>query len=186
MRLPSQDDEDYFLLYPRTYAMNTYLRRPGTTVFGKKRGVVEVADVDAAVNDGAALKGLATTIRVSEIWDPSHTDLLFEGIPVSAPPNGDDAAFNGYVKGYGGWKSVAGYWKSTPACSSYLSKKGQRSDESCQDPGLHPWHGIRNNYLYCDGHVKAHPPVRQGWRASREDPGDFFVNHCRLPGAPCP
>jgi hypothetical protein len=30
LRLPARDDENNFLRYPRTYAMNTYLRSPGS------------------------------------------------------------------------------------------------------------------------------------------------------------
>ena len=46
-------------------------------------------------------------------------------------------------------------------CCNWMGAKGYYSKVFLDtfQPGK-PWHGKKNNYLYCDGHVVARPPGR--------------------------
>ena len=180
-RPPPRGDAWHFLAYNRSYAMNAYLRSPGAPARGASR---RIADVDKA--DLRSLRQLPGGIHLSKISDPSKVCLLFEGIPTSTPPNSPNAAFNGYVKSDGDWTYVAGYWTTASSCSRFISHNGKFPDESCQELGLAPWHGAVNTYLYCDGHIRTHRPVTEGWRPTLADPGDFLVSHCRDANSICP
>lgn len=190
---PSKGDAWYFLNFPRSYGMNTFLRAPAKTIEHKLGPApTDVTDPDAfnpaaEPRPDADLSFLPNGITRSGIPAPAETVLLFEGIPVRAQAGSKNSAFNGYVHRHGDWRSVGGYWKDPADCTALVSKNGKFRGQTCQDPGLRPWHGGGlNNYLYCDGHVAAHRPVVEGWRPTRTDPGDFLVTHCRTAQAPCP
>jgi len=80
------------------------------------------------------------TLPASQVVVPAQTILLYEGIPDMIQ------GWVGYVGRCGDWTQVRGYdRKPDPA--------KWRSDE--------PWHGKQNNYLFCDGHVKAMAPEKE-------------------------
>lgn len=80
-------------------------------------------------------------ISFTGIDAPSRTILLFEGIPADDTNNLGE----GYVYRCGDWTCVRGYY---PKARRYW----QLADR--------PWHGIRNNYLMCDGHVISMAPEK--------------------------
>lgn len=174
-----------YLKYPRTYTMNALLRAPGTAVVksGSMAGTYQVADPDAYSyfqnpNNYNILNTLPG-INTVNIAEPSQTNLLFEGIPESTSDK-----YNGYTGRCGTWESVGGFYPNGPACKAglYATYTGTQ----CAAVGWKAWHNGMDNYLYCDGHVKAHKPKVQGWTPSSGDAGEFFVSHCRTATAPCP
>lgn len=197
----------YFYMFPRSYAMNTLLRNPGQPV--KNTGtpanpvivpdtsVAAIPDVDACnslntskpANCGKTNylpSGTSTTVIVA----PANTVLLYEGIPAQVDVGaGGSAYYNGYVGRTGDWKSVAGYYTIQSDCDAFVG--GAQYHESCFKQGAQPWHTGVNDYLYCDGHVKAHTPLTKGatldaTAATNASLAEFFVTHCKDASAPCP
>ncbi len=148
-----------------------------------------VADVDAcnsfmsASSGTCRIGGLPSGISIAAISEPATTNLIYEGIP-AATGNTSNGFYNGYVARNGDWKAVGGYYPTAAACKAWIDPNGS-FNQTCQNSGANPWHFEMNNYLYVDGHVKAHVPVKVGWTPTSGDPGDFMVNHCRN-GAACP
>lgn len=83
------------------------------------------------------VQGIACTHVIS----PGRTILLFEGIPAdSSSANGE-----GYVYRCGDWTTVRGY-HTRPRPHFQLADR--------------PWHGKKNNYLMCDGHIMSMEPEK--------------------------
>lgn len=79
------------------------------------------------------------------IEDPRRTILLYEGMPVTlAPPW---PAGIEYIYRCGDWTCVRGWFTQEQPCLHTLNS-------------WLPWHTDKNNYLYCDGHVRSHVPDR--------------------------
>ncbi len=85
-------------------------------------------------------------INVSAIAEPRGTILLYEGVPRTR--EFEDVAYTEdkitYIYRCANWTWVRGYY------GGYKHTIG---------PGQ-PWHGRKNNYLYCDGHIVCRPPGR--------------------------
>lgn len=115
---------------PRTYTMNSYLRY--------------IPDVEYPLSI-ALDKRLMRGISLYKIQRPAKTILLFEGLPLLGKwENSPDPAYV-YIYRCCNWTGVKGYY------SKVIHDTFQ--------PGK-PWHGSKNNYLYCDGHVVARSPGR--------------------------
>ncbi len=201
--MPIQGLGSYFYKFPRSYGMNNYLRAAGQPVKASGATFIPdpsknpVTDVDACNSFSSPyptsscgtsatsnnLGALPSGISAAAISEPAATNLLYEGIPAqtSLTKNG---FYNGYVGRNGDWKTVGGYYVTSAACTAWIDPTNVFG-ETCQNAGANPWHTGMNNYLYVDGHVKAHVPVRVGWTPTPGDPGEFLVNHCRS-GAACP
>ena len=165
----------YFLNFPRSYGMNQYLRGAGITTNGIRIGDPDDYNPARLPRGYQFLNKLLPGITQAAIAEPSSTDLLYEGIPEQTADK-----FNGYVGRCGDWTTTGGYYPTVDACRRGMSVTG------CQRQGTDAWHNKVNNYLYCDGHVKARHPVTEGWVPAPGAPGDFLVTHCRMPGAACP
>ncbi|MEN6520146.1 MAG: type II secretion system protein [Armatimonadota bacterium] len=77
----------------------------------------------------------------SKIETPRRTILLFEGMPVTRNwPEGQD-----YIFRCGNWECVRGW-------------SIQELPQQCTVNSWKPWHGEKNNYLYCDGHIQSFKP----------------------------
>ena len=90
--------------------------------------------------DYPACTGILRGIRESDIPHPGRTILLYEGLPEIVNGKID------YIKRCANWIWIRG-WYPKPVPTKYF-----RADR--------PWHGRFNNYLYCDGHVRARVPER--------------------------
>jgi prepilin-type processing-associated H-X9-DG protein len=79
------------------------------------------------------------------IEDKGRTILLYEGVPVTAkPPWAGDLD---YIYRCGNWTCVRGWFPANqPKPNTDLSWLS--------------WHGEKNNYLYCDGHIRSFKPNR--------------------------
>jgi prepilin-type processing-associated H-X9-DG protein len=179
----AKDDRRFYQNFPRSYSMNYFLTSPGRVdllLRNKKKEVISVTDPDS-LNPALTEKGFIPLIRLpqgivrSKILRAEQTVLLFEGIPLKVE-NGEQAA------AYAGasWDGVAGFFPDAAAC------RAAHRDKDCQASGIMPFHGLQNNYLYCDGHLQAKQPKRKGWVPTASDPGEFLVRHCRSLEAPCP
>lgn len=120
---------------PRSYSMNSYLRRP--------------ADIEYPTS--IRILGGA---RLLEIEEPTRTILLFEGLHLAG---GFENQID-YIYRCGNWTCVSGYADGI----LHTVNSGR------------PWHHPVNNYLFCDGHVKARAPgrktvgLRSTWKEMRE------------------
>ncbi|MDH7603196.1 MAG: DUF1559 domain-containing protein [Armatimonadota bacterium] len=121
---------------PRSYSMNSYLR---TCRSPSQPQPVPDMEYPACINQ---LCG----IHVSAICEPRSTILLFEGMQRTR--EFEDAAYTEdqvfYIYRCANWTWVRGYRPGV------LYTIGSGS----------PWHGNKNNYLYCDGHVVLREPAR--------------------------
>jgi len=196
--LPAKNGGYYYYAFPRSYAMNNLLRMPGKPyrkATAPATGVEPdptkdpVIDMDACSNLNpskpsycSGTGSLPAGISLTAVSEPSKTNLIYEGIPATtnSPTNG---FYNGYVGRTGDWARVAGYFVTDAACKAWIDPSGSYN-ETCQTAGAHPFHSEMNNYLYIDGHVKAHVPFQVG-QTLTPDNAEFFVNHCRGNNA-CP
>ena len=190
----------YYYNFPRTYGMNNLLRNPGqpvkntgttaSPVIAADTGKAAVTDVDACSylnsNRPAYCSGVSTLpegISLANLPEPSSTVMLYEGIPAQTS-NASNGYYNGYVGRNGDETVVAGYYPTAAACTNWIDSSGKYG-ETCQTKGLLPMHNGQDDYLYCDGHVKAHRPAVQGFVPTAATPSEFYVNHCRN-GNTCP
>lgn len=106
---------------------------------------------------------IITPIRLDSIPSPRMTILLYEGIQITVPVPGIKPEYRApgiYVYRCGDWTEVRG-WFPNPVNGAICANMA--------------WHGSLNNYLYCDGHVRARPPARYrntypqvSWEEARE------------------
>jgi len=96
--------------------------------------------------------------RESKIEEPRRTILLYEGLPITKDwPEGQD-----YIFRCGDWECVRGWWtESQPHRHSINSWK--------------PWHGNKNNYLYCDGHIRSFTPNKYPNRPPFDRSNEWWV-----------
>jgi prepilin-type N-terminal cleavage/methylation domain-containing protein/prepilin-type processing-associated H-X9-DG protein len=173
--------------YPRSYAMNQQLINPGTASDG-----TVVSDPDALSPLTGTTGGYTTMQKITSpvgdnrIAAPSQTVLLFEGIGELDTTPSD---FDGFVYQEGDFTEAGGYYgpnstANAGACTAVINPKYG----GCEPQGFAAWHTGMNDYLYCDGHVKAHRPPTIGefnsYRSSGGTPSDpylyeFNVTHCR-------
>lgn len=171
---PAIGTSSYYLNFPRSYGMNGLLRSGGAVAPGTSGCAVTSISDPEQYNYYLTPTGYKCTnglpgITLSAIGYPAETNLIYEGIPES-----ENDKYNGYTGRDGTWESVAGFYKTAAHCSSFLG-----FGDPCFPQGLNPWHTLKNDYLFCDGHVKAHSPVQEGWLPTPGNPGDFMVSHCR-------
>ena len=160
--------------YPRTYGMNEFLTNPGPTYqcATGASGCKNISDPDSyypRVADEAKKTGtdqplsdLDLPITLSRITSPANTDLLYEGITEDGATSNQ---YTGSSQGYGSWMRVKGFW------ASLTNEKKFWYAAVTPDK---PYHGTRSNYLFCDGHVKALVPVKQGYDIS-QDPNQIWT-----------
>jgi len=178
--LPAYGTSSYYLNFPRSYGMNGLLRSGGTLAAGTYGcPVTSVSDPDAwnyyLDKKGYECDNGLPGITLAAISYPAETNMIYEGIPEVEADK-----YNGYVGRCGTWESVGGFYKTAADCSAFIGY-----GDPCEPLGLNAWHTQKNDYLFCDGHVKAHSPAQEGWVPTPGNAGDFMVNHCRDSNA-CP
>jgi len=169
--------------YPRTYAMNEFLTGAGGTYLCPGAGCKNVADPDSfypRVSDESKKSGTDQTlsdldnpITLAQINSPANTDLLYEGM---TEDGASSSKYTGSSPGYGSWFRVKGFWNSLAAEKKFWY--------AAQSPDK-PYHGARSNYLFCDGHVKARAPEKQGYDIT-QDPAQIWAIHDGRDGTPFP
>jgi len=179
---------DYFRNFPRSYSMNTFLKGGGSIVYKGK--TYNIPDPDACnplnpskPSDCVEAPYITNGITQAAITTPAGTVLLFEGIAEASTDK-----YNGYTNRAYDWTGVAGYWPTAAACATGMGYAAFHT--TCAVPGVAPFHGPTNNYLYCDGHVKSHNPSGAGTTLTAAGPNDpnvveFLTKHCH-DGNVCP
>ncbi len=173
--------------YPRTYSMNEFLTGAGGTYQctskTSTKGCVNVSDPDSyypRVSDEGTktrtdktLSDLDNPITLASIGSPANTDLLYE----TMTEDGDSSVkFTGSSQGYGSWQWVKGFWNSS-ADELKFWYAAQSPDQ--------PYHNSTNDYLFCDGHVKARRPEKQGYDVTK-DPNQIWTVQDGRDGKPFP
>jgi prepilin-type N-terminal cleavage/methylation domain-containing protein/prepilin-type processing-associated H-X9-DG protein len=101
-------------------------------------------------------------LLTSRIAAPAQTDLLFEGVMEDAG-QGKTCVTDNYcgqtAKG-GDFMNATGFWTTSSALFNYWSNKTSPTSAGAYlyQHGIAPVHSNLNNYLFCDGHVKARIP----------------------------
>ena len=67
--------------------------------------------------------------------------------------------YTGTSQSYGTWLWVKGYWNSLTDEKKFWY--------AAQSPDM-PYHRSTNDYLFCDGHVKARVPEKQGYDVTKD------------------
>ena len=144
--------------YARSYAMNVFLRSPGPNY----NGSYTVNDPDACYTAPAQylsvkykgssgksneyyLSGTNNPVNLAAIAEPANTDLLFEAMPEDS--SASPAYYYGSTSPNGDYMNVKGFWD-TLAHEQNFWYSAQAPDQAYHG-------GTRNNYLFCDGHVKT-------------------------------
>ncbi len=97
-------------------------------------------------------------VNINDLEEPSYTILLFEGLHLAG---GYEDQID-YIYRCGNWTCVSGYADGI----SHTVNSGR------------PWHSPMNNYLYCDGHLKARAPGRRtvGLRSTWKEMREWYVS----------
>ena len=119
-----------------------------------------------------------TPIGASVISSPAQTDMLFESLYEDAsggtkyqggtPSDGDWTVAQGHFNGTTGVADEKLHWYS--AVTPNLARHGS---------GL-------NNYLFCDGHVKARQPEPEGYDITQHLQDNIWLTHDGRDGTPLP
>ncbi len=161
--------------YPRTYSMNEFLTGAGGTYqcATGAAGCLNIADPDSyhpvASDEGKKsgytdkpLSDLDNPITIASIGSPANTDLLYETMTEDGPSSNQ---YTGSSQGYGTWLWVKGFWNSAADEAKFWY--------AAQSPDK-PYHNNTNDYLFCDGHVKARTPEKQGYDVTK-DPNQIWT-----------
>jgi prepilin-type processing-associated H-X9-DG protein len=163
--------------YTRSYAMNEFLAGPGTTTGLKTPLTIGDPDsyyprvADESKNYAASYKSSSPTdkpiyyddnpVTQAKIAAPAQTCLLFEGL-VEDSSNGNYA---GSATVSGSWMLAQGFWDTAAHEKAYWY--------AATNP-TQPYHTNLNNYLFCDGHVKARIPEKRGYDITT-DPNQIWT-----------
>ena len=172
--------------YLRSYAMNEFLTGSGTTTGLKTAVTIGDPDsyfprvADESKNYAASYGSSSPTdkpiyyddnpVSQARIAAPAQTCLLFEGL-VEDTSNGNYA---GQAAVEGSWMLARGFWDSAANEKKYWY--------SATTPDQ-PYHTSVNNYLFCDGHVKARTPEKRGYNITA-DPNQIWTVSAGRDGAP--
>lgn len=96
--------------------------------------------------------------NANSIEEPGMTILLFEGLHLAS---GVEDSID-YIYRCGNWTCVSGFMDGI----AYTQNSGK------------PWHRKVNNYLYCDGHIKARTPGKKtvGTRSTWYEMREWYVS----------
>lgn len=158
--------------YHTTYAMNEFLTGPGLT-YDKSTNITDPDSYYPRTTDDSAyytaatdkkLRDLDNPITLSAITTPASTDLLFE----TMSEQGNNDKYVGYLVngGSGGWMWAKGFWNTVAAATTYAKYAEQTPTVA--------YHNGVSNYLFCDGHVKARVPEKQGYNITT-DPNQIWT-----------
>ena len=176
--------------YARSYSMNVFLRSPGKNY----NGTYTINDPDACYTTPAQyltvkykgstgksneyyLSGTNNSVNLAAIAEPANTDMLFESLPEDS--SSTPAYFYGSTAPNGDYMNVKGFWD-TLAHEQAFWYSAQSPDKA--------YHGTRNNYLFCDGHVKALEVQRMNYdlTAVQNTPDNIWTVKEGRGGAPLP
>lgn len=169
---PSTKDKYY--RYGRSYAMNEFLISGGYTNEGTLRirdadsFYPRVADETAWYENGTdvPVQNCDHPISVAAIAQVSSTCLVFEAMTENAA--GSSAKYNSSATKRGSWFFVKGFWNSLDAEKKYWYE-ANRPDAA--------YHIGNSNYAFCDGHVKAMQPEKQGYDISMHPQDNIWLTH---------
>lgn len=175
--------------YFSSYSMNVYLSPANAyasdpdacyTPSGQEGSVSWNKSTYSAESNLAYHGGKGPGITLAGISAPANTDLLFEGIPENDLSSTSNAQYQGRAPRTANWLMDKGFW-----LSSNISQANHYWGFTVRNPDS-PYHSSVNNYAFCDGHVKAKPPVKQPYDITRHvDDNIWLVNDGR-DGRPVP
>ncbi len=173
---------DVYYQYPRTYAMNEFLCGSGMTY--NKSVTLNDPDsfyprpADESVNyshaTDAPVSNDDNVLNIAKIASPAQTDLLFEAMPEDGATS---SKYTGSTQNIGSWMFVKGFWNSLASEKTYWY--------AAQSPDK-PYHNSVSNYLFCDGHVKARVPEKQGYDITQHPQDNIWMVADGRDGQPLP
>ncbi|HLV82098.1 MAG TPA: DUF1559 domain-containing protein [Chthonomonadaceae bacterium] len=126
--------------------------------------------------------GVDGGVTLASIAAPSQTDLLFEGFVEDGDPGSDP--YVGLSPRNGDFLQQRGFWYPA-AVGVSVDPAASYWGYALQTPTT-PWHSAVNNYLFCDGHVKARAPERQGYNLQSHPQDNIWLLHDGRDGGTVP
>lgn len=120
-------------------------------------------------------------VRLSQVVSPQNTDMVFEGVVEDLYRGTIDKGYVGRAPRQGDYTLEQGFWPSQQQAEQFL---GSRLGFTLQ-PAARPRHGEVNNYLFCDGHVKAMRPKTFPYDI-QHDPDNIWFTRIGRHGEPIP
>jgi len=166
-----------------SYSMNVFLTDPYTTPSGRRvdpdlcytplanYNSVNWAGGSYSAESEVSTRGQKNPIILSKIVAPSSTDLLFEAIIEDAGTGKTCATDNycGQTPKNGDYMNTMGFWNSQSAVTTYYRFPMQDA--------VHPMHTSQNEYLFCDGHVKARQPDPISYDITQHPADNVWLTH---------
>ena len=172
--------------YLRTYAMNEFLVGSGDTMDSAHETKPTLADPDSCyprVSDESQNHASGTDypvylddhpLNAARVAAPAQTDLLMEAMAEDGPSS---SKYTGSTVAAGSWLFVKGFWNTAAAATNYWY--------ASQSPTV-PYHNSVSNYLFCDGHVKARAPEKQGYDITQHPQDNIWMVVDGRDGNPLP
>ena len=205
--LPSSTSTSATLPLNRSYILNAYLVGAGPAVCSSNpatpsagcssdfTGNVNIVDADSYYSrpsdDTKKCFGIHVStctpgpiyyddspISANAIVSPAQTDMLFEALY----EDGSNGSYAGGIATDGDWTIAQGH---------YTGSTGVADEKlhwySAVTPGTarHGASGL-NNYLFCDGHVKARQPEPEGYDITQHLQDNIWLTHLGRDGTPLP
>jgi prepilin-type N-terminal cleavage/methylation domain-containing protein/prepilin-type processing-associated H-X9-DG protein len=187
-------------IYANSYSMNLFLCGPGKLSYGANRPSGLPSSVTNGITDPDSWYPLVTDsnapgghwysssstardkvlyyddnpVTSARVVSPAQTDLLFESI------YGDTTNTSSYIGQHvegGTWMFAKGFWNNLTSEQAYW--------DSAVTPDV-PVHQGRDNYLFCDGHVKALVPQKQGYDITQDPLNNIWLTADGRNGSPLP
>ncbi len=172
--VPAPVTNDTYYRYGRSYAMNEFLVAGGYTYDGK----TDIIDADSffpRTSDEAKwylngtdnpVQNCDNPIAIAGITQTASTVLLFEAMTENG--SGPTSKYDYSPVKRGSWFFGKGFWSSIAAEKRYWYNS--------HSPEL-PYHTYKNNFAFCDGHVKARTPEKQGYDITRDSQNNIWLTH---------
>lgn len=174
---------DIYYRYARTYAMNEFLVSGGFT-YDYKTYINDADSFFPRSKDEKKwyLNGTDTPVQncdnpisLAGISSPASTCLVFEAMPENA--SGTSAKYDNSTTKRGAWLFVKGFWNSLSAEKKYWYA-AHSPDQA--------YHTGNTNYAFCDGHVKAMKPQKQGYDITQDVQNNIWLTHDGRDGVSLP
>ncbi len=187
----------------RSYVLNLYLVGAGPAVCGTSHpcsyyftGNTTIADPDSyysrPADDTKACFGKSGTtctpapvyyddspIGASTIVSPAQTDMLFEALYQDASGGTN---YQGVPPSDGDWTIAQGHFN---GATGVADEKAHWYSAVTPGTARHGASGV-NNYLFCDGHVKARQPEPEGYDITQHLQDNIWLTHLGRDGTPLP
>jgi prepilin-type N-terminal cleavage/methylation domain-containing protein/prepilin-type processing-associated H-X9-DG protein len=185
---PGDGTATYFN-YFSSYTMNIFLTAPNAyaadpdtcyTPVGQETSVKFNGSTYSSESNLLYHSNKSSGISLAAISAPANTDLLYEGIPEEQLDTPANAKYQGRAPKANDYLLDKGYWPTAniAQATKYWGYTLRKPDQ--------PYHASVNNYAFCDGHVKARVPDKQGFDITQHAADNIWLAHDGRDGGTVP